>query len=195
MCVWVVTVQILNKNRFLVPGPLSFVCPVPVMIEFHPMHTITTAFLLLHSWPCRHTPYCSSDSHTITTFTRTRYFPLAAFASRPGPSLLAHVDARRPRGPTLLWLARVDDSLLDVSREAVKRLLNVLVRLGRHLEERNAELVGQRLAPLDRYHSLLFPVALVADEDLVDAFGCVLFDVCKPGADVWFSGVNGFIPA
>jgi len=32
--------------------------------------------------------------------------------------------------------------------------------------------------------ALFFPVAFVADEDLVDAFGGVLFDVGEPGADV-----------
>ena len=34
------------------------------------------------------------------------------------------------------------------------------------------------------YGAFLFPVAFVADEDLVDAFGGVLFDVGEPGADV-----------
>jgi len=38
---------------------------------------------------------------------------------------------------------------------------------------------------------LLFPVAFVADEDLVDAFGCVLFDVGEPGSDVW--GEKGWV--
>lgn len=33
--------------------------------------------------------------------------------------------------------------------------------------------------------ALLFPVALVADEDLVDALGGVLLDVGEPCADVW----------
>ena len=32
--------------------------------------------------------------------------------------------------------------------------------------------------------ALFFPVAFVADEDLVDAFGCVLLDVGEPGAYV-----------
>jgi hypothetical protein len=32
--------------------------------------------------------------------------------------------------------------------------------------------------------ALLFPVTLVANEDLVDAFGRMLLDVREPGADV-----------
>ena len=37
---------------------------------------------------------------------------------------------------------------------------------------------------MGRDGAFLLPVALVADEDLVDAFGGVLFDVGEPGADV-----------
>lgn len=35
-----------------------------------------------------------------------------------------------------------------------------------------------------RAHLLIAPIALVADQDLVDAFGSMLLDVGVPGADV-----------
>ena len=51
-------------------------------------------------------------------------------------------------------------------------------------EERDVKLVGKLLAALRGDRALLFPVALVADEDLLDAFGGVLLDVGEPGADI-----------
>lgn len=79
----------------------------------------------------------------------------------------------------------IDKALLDIAGEAVKRLVDVDVALGRDLEEGDAEFVGEGLALFCGDGALLFPVALVADEDLVDAFGGVLLDVGEPCADVW----------
>lgn len=111
--------------------------------------------------------------------------PLATLPAQP-PSgtipLIRHVDALRAG---LIRLGGIDDALLDVGREAVEGLLDVDVGLGRDLEEGDAELVGERLAPLRRHHPLLFPVAFVADQDLVHAFGGVLLDVGKPGSDIF----------
>jgi hypothetical protein len=64
-------------------------------------------------------------------------------------------------------------------------LVDVDVALCGDLEERNAEFVGEGLATLCADGALLLPVALVADEDLVDAFGGVLLDVGEPGANVY----------
>lgn len=85
----------------------------------------------------------------------------------------------------MLVLGRVDEALLDVGGEGVEGLVDVDVALGGDLEEGDAELVGEGLALLGADNALLLPVALVADEDLVDALGGVLFYVGEPGADVW----------
>lgn len=95
--------------------------------------------------------------------------------------LLADVDARARR---LLILGVVDEALLDVGGEAVEGLVDVDVALGGDLEEGDAELVGEGLALLGADDALVLPVALVSDEDLVDALGGVLFYVGEPGADV-----------
>jgi hypothetical protein len=79
----------------------------------------------------------------------------------------------------------VDEARLDVRGERVEGLVDVDVALGRDLEEGDAELVGQRLALLRGDGALFLPVALVADEDLVDALGGVLLDVGEPRADVY----------
>jgi hypothetical protein len=84
----------------------------------------------------------------------------------------------------LLRLLGVDDALLDVACEAEEGLLDVDVWLSADLHEGNAKLVGERLALLGGDCALLFPVTLVANEDLVDAFGRMLLDVREPGADV-----------
>ena len=105
--------------------------------------------------------------------------------------LRAHIDTRPgARARTLLVLRAVDEALLDVGRKGVKCLIDVDVALGGNLEEGNAELVGELLALLGGNNTLLFPVALVTDEDLVDALGGVLLDVGKPGTDVYPVGVR-----
>ena len=87
-------------------------------------------------------------------------------------------------GSRLIRPSGIDKTLLDVAGEAVKRLIDVDVALGRDLEEGDAEFVGEGLAALGADGALLFPIALVADEDLVDAFGGVLLDVGELRADV-----------
>jgi hypothetical protein len=111
-----------------------------------------------------------------------------------GSALLRLLTALAPRGVGLVTninaavgrLARlaVDQPLLDVGGEGVEGLVDVDVALGRDLEEGYAELVGEGLALLGRDDPLLVPVALVSDQDLVDALSRVLLDVCEPGADV-----------
>lgn len=96
---------------------------------------------------------------------------------------LSAIDVDR-RLLLLLRLLSVDDALFDVACEAEEGLLDVDVRFRADFHEGNAKLVGECLALLGRDRALLFPVALVADEDLVDAFGCVLLNVGKPCADV-----------
>lgn len=72
-------------------------------------------------------------------------------------------------------------------------MVDVDVALCGDLEERNAEFVGEGLATLCADGTLLLPVALVADEDLIDAFGCVLLDVGEPGADVCRVSVVSYV--
>jgi hypothetical protein len=84
----------------------------------------------------------------------------------------------------LFILGVVYETLLDIGSEAVECLVNVDVALGRDLEEWDAKFIGERLALFCADDSLLFPVALVADQDLVDTFGGVLFYVLEPSADV-----------
>ena len=74
-------------------------------------------------------------------------------------------------------MRRVDDAFLNVPGEGEERLFDVDVALGTDLHKGNAELVGESLALCSGNGALLLPVALVADEDLVDAFGCMLLDV------------------
>jgi len=78
----------------------------------------------------------------------------------------------------------IDDALLDVARETEEGLLDIDVGLCADLHERDPQLVSERLALLRADGALLFPIALVADEDLVDAFAGVLLDVGEPGADI-----------
>lgn len=80
----------------------------------------------------------------------------------------------------LALLLRVNDSLLDVRGQRIERLIDVDIALCRDFEERHAEFVCKRLSFLCRYGALLFPIAFVANEDLVDALGGVLFDVREP---------------
>ena len=78
----------------------------------------------------------------------------------------------------------IDQTLLDVGGEAVEGLVNVDVALGGDLEEGDAELIGKSLALLGADDALLFPITLVADQDLVDALGSVLLNIGEPGSDV-----------
>ena len=108
---------------------------------------------------------------------------------------LASVDINATRTVLLrIALRGVDDALLDVGGEVVEGLVDVDVGLGRDLEEWDAELLGERLALLRRDDALLFPVALVADEDLVNALGGVLFYVGEPCADLFGRLLASLLP-
>jgi hypothetical protein len=96
-------------------------------------------------------------------------------------SLTSYLDAGLR---LLLWLLRIHKSLLDVARQAEECFLYVDVALRRDLHEGNAKLISQCLTLLCRDRSLLLPVALVADEDLVDAFCSVLLYVREPCPDI-----------
>lgn len=102
-------------------------------------------------------------------------------------SWLTTVDVDR-RLLLLLRLLGVDDALLDVACKAEEGLLDVDVRFRANLHEGNAELVGKCLTLLSRHGALLFPVTLVANQDLVDALGRVLLNVGEPCADVCRKG-------
>lgn len=79
----------------------------------------------------------------------------------------------------------IDQPLLDIAGQAVKGLVNVDVALCRDLEEGDSELVSESLALFCRDSALLFPIALVTNEDLVDTLGGVLLNVGEPCANVW----------
>lgn len=65
-------------------------------------------------------------------------------------------------------------------------LLDTLVCLCTGLEESQAELVRELLSLVEGDRSLLVPVALVANEDLVDPSRSVLLDIRVPSSDVYF---------
>lgn len=126
--------------------------------------------------------YCNARLLYVFISSERMSSSLAAVLAHTTSGLTA-VDVHR-RLLLLLRLLGVDNALLNVAREAEEGLLDVDVGLGADFHEGNAELVGERLALLGRNRALLFPVALVANEDFVDAFGGVLLDVGEPGADV-----------
>lgn len=100
----------------------------------------------------------------------------------PSTALPPRITPRLPNRDTALVRRRIrprriDDAALNVAREAEEGLFHVDVSLCRDLHKGDAELVGERLALLGRDGSLLLPVALVANQDLVDALGRVLLDV------------------
>ena len=122
-------------------------------------------------------PHCRTLYPTASTILTA----LAAHASICAPCV---TNVHRGAG-SLVGAGTVDEALLDIRGERVEGLVDVDVALGRDLEEGDAEFVGEGLALFCGDGALLFPVALVADEDLVDAFGGVLLDVGEPCADVW----------
>lgn len=106
---------------------------------------------------------------------------LTALASCAAIALVADVNTGR-RGCLVLLV--VDQALLDIRSEAIEGLVDVNVALGGDLEEWDSKLIGQSLSLLSSDDALLFPVTLVADQDLVDALGRVLLDVGEPRSDV-----------
>jgi hypothetical protein len=115
-----------------------------------------------------------SPRHSLTAFSAH---------TRIRVSLCTNVHLGRS---SLVRPRRINQPLLDVARQRVEGLVDIDVALSRDLQERDAEFVGEGLALFCGDGALLFPVALVADEDLVDAFRGVLLDVGEPCADVCY---------
>ncbi len=86
---------------------------------------------------------------------------------------------------TLIRSRRVNHPLLDIRRERIKRFFDIDVALSGDFQKGNTQLVGELLTPRCRYRALFFPVAFVADEDLVHALCGVLFDVGEPCSDIY----------
>lgn len=79
---------------------------------------------------------------------------------------------------------RINQTGLDISGQCEKCLLHTFVCFCTSLQEPQSKLVGKRTPLLNRNRSLLLPVALVTDKNLVDAGRCMLFNVGEPGPDV-----------
>lgn len=74
--------------------------------------------------------------------------------------------------------------LHDVPGQCEKCLLHTFVCFRTSLQEPQSKLVGKRTSLLNRNRSLLLPVALVTDKNLVHAGRRMLFNVGEPGSDV-----------
>lgn len=109
---------------------------------------------------------------------------LAAVLANTARVALASTDIDARVGGCSLLGRRVDDAFLDIRSEGEEGLFDVDVALCADFHKRDTEFVGEGLALGGGDGPFLFPVALVAYEDLVHAFGCVLFDVGKPCSDV-----------
>lgn len=110
--------------------------------------------------------------------------PLAAVLSQPTSRGTAS-DLYSRSGILSLWLLCVNNTLLDIACETEEGLLHVDVALGRNLHEWDSKLVRKCLTLLGGNGALLFPIALVAYEDLVHTFSCVLLDIREPSSDVY----------
>lgn len=73
----------------------------------------------------------------------------------------------------------------NVPGQGEKCLLHTFICLCTSLQEPQSKLVGKRTPLLNRNRSLLLPIALVTDKDLVDAGRRMLFNVGKPSSDVY----------
>jgi len=98
----------------------------------------------------------STDSHIVTCCTRRRSWSRCSLC--------------------------INDPLFDLASQLEERLFHANVALRTDFHERNAELICKSLTLRSADLALLLPVAFVTDQDLVDAFGCVLLDVGEPGA-------------
>lgn len=127
----------------------------------------------------------TSSSQTTLNLSSLHHNSLAAVLAQTTRtrSSLSNLHASR-RCVTCRWLLCIHDSLLDIACQAVKCLVNVDVALGRDLHERYSQFVGECLPLLSRNCSLLFPVTLVTDQNLVDTLGRVLLNVGEPCPNV-----------
>lgn len=85
--------------------------------------------------------------------------------------------------PCLTWTVGKKIKI-NVPGQCEKCLLHTFVCFCTSLQEPQSKLVGKRTPLLNRNRSLLLPVALVTDKNLVDAGRCMLFNVGEPGPDV-----------
>lgn len=108
---------------------------------------------------------------------------LSSVATIHTRALLVYTDAR---STALLSLGSIH-AFLDIGGKAIECLFDVDVVLCGDLEEWDTELIGELLALFGRNRPLLFPVTLVSDENLVNSFAGVLFDIGEPGSDVYLS--------
>lgn len=158
-----------NKNKTLYQVPRS-------VYQF-------AAWVLCCSQGFRAFPFFPSsrllDSHPVA-LKKAHFSSLTALPEPTAAFRLADVYVGRGR----LCLGGVHDALLDIGGQAVEGLVDVDVALGRDLEEGDAQLAGELLALLRGNDTLLLPVALVADQDLVDTLGRVLLHVGEPCSDV-----------
>lgn len=124
------------------------------------------------------------QEESLAPFDHTRQNPLTAILSQSRHSSCGASNLHTSLLLLRLRLLRIDNALLDIAREVEEGLFDIDVRLGRDFHEGDAKFIGEGLALLDGNSALLLPVALVADEDFVDAFGGVLLDVGEPRPDV-----------
>lgn len=61
-----------------------------------------------------------------------------------------------------------------------ERLFDTLVVFGTGLDKSQTKLIGQLSTLLQRHRSLLVPIALVTNQNLVDSFRSMLLDVLVP---------------
>lgn len=76
------------------------------------------------------------------------------------------------------------DDCVDMPGECEERILDAIIDLCRGLHELNTKLIGEFAPLLLCDGALVCPVRLVADKNLVDSFGSVLFNVGMPCTDV-----------
>lgn len=125
---------------------------------------------------------CEQHEHTPTPAHAYVLATLPTYGRAHAAVLIRYTNALRHAG---LWLGGINDSFLDVGCQAVEGLLNIDVPFCGYLHEWNAKLIGQLLTSFRRYGSLLFPVTLVPNQDLIHAFRSMLLDVRKPSPDVY----------
>ncbi len=71
-------------------------------------------------------------------------------------------------------------SSLDLARHREKGLFDIGARLGRRFQKFDAERVRKLLTLLGANHSFSCQIGLVADQKLVDVFGCVSVNFVQP---------------
>ena len=102
---------------------------------------------------------------------------LLAAAARAG--LRIEVDL-----PVFLIVHSIDKTLLDITGQCKECFLNIDVRLGARFQELDAVFIGQGLTLLLADHLLVRHIALITDEDAVDALTRMLLNVPDPISDI-----------